>query len=226
GKRGSSKAAIEATMSSKGILGILTSTSNVSKGREVADILGKSNQTSRDLDKALSNLSGITTSGVVRKGEQGYGYNNANVKGGRFGDNSDIDDLVSGLGKTKSNSIKRSGDLVVVSESPLVESSSRKGIVGRDQDDVQAIVVKHNSSIQYCYERELKRNPNLKGKLVIRFTITPRGTIKKVEIVSSTLNNRKVEQCVISRIRRWTDFGAIASSYGDTTIRQVYAFGY
>jgi TonB family protein len=221
--RAKSQEQIAATIASKGILALLTSSSSVARGEEVEDVLGKIDETQQDLGKVLSNLSGIKTS---RTAADGSGGNGASVKGGRAAKGGGIDDLVSGLGTTKYSSFERSGELVVVNESPLIEGNRAKGIIGRNQDDIQAVVLKHKNAIQYCYERALKRNPNLKGKLVVRFTITPEGTVKNVKIISSTLQSRQVEQCVLNRIRRWSDFGSIKSSYGDTTIRQVFAFGY
>ncbi|NIR51371.1 AgmX/PglI C-terminal domain-containing protein [candidate division KSB1 bacterium] len=226
GRRGRVKADIEAEVGSKGILSLLTSSSSSAGGEEVEDILGISDRSQSDLDQALAGLSGMKTEGKPGGGGEGSGKGRTGVRGGRSQGVGDIDSLVSGLGEAKSDVFTRTGDLVAVSESPLIENSGQKGIVGRDQEDVQAVVMKHNKAIQYCYERELERYPNLKGKIVIRFTITPAGTVKNVEIVSSTLNNRRVEQCMVSRLRRWNDFGAIKPSYGDTTIRYVYAFGY
>lgn len=219
GSRGKFRRQIANAVSSKGILALLTSSSTVAGGSEVADILTGRNYIQKDLDKAISGLSGIRTGGS--------GTTKAtNVKGGRSQGGGGIDDLVSDLSETEGGSFERSGDLVSVGESTLVGGGDGNGIVGRNQDDIQGIILKHNNSVQYCYQRELKRNPNLKGKLVLRFSITPQGTIKGVEVISSTLNNRKVERCVSNRIRRWTDFGTIDSSYGNTTVRQAYAFGY
>ena len=84
----------------------------------------------------------------------------------------------------------------------------------------------HVKAIKYCYERELKRFPTLKGKVAVRVTVNPEGAVKHVEIVSSTLNNDRVERCIVSRIRLWKDFKAIDPKEGDVTFRQVYAFGY
>ncbi|MFQ6112579.1 MAG: AgmX/PglI C-terminal domain-containing protein [bacterium] len=220
------KEQIAATIGSKGILALLTSTSSAARGEEVEDILGISVDTQQDLDKALATLSGIKKGGTPVRGKGGSGNGGAGVKGGRTGNGGDIDVLVSGLGDTKASSFERSGELVVVSESPLIEGNGEKGILGRNQDDVQAVVLKHKNAIQYCYERALKRNPNLRGKLIVRFIISPQGSVKYVKILSSTINNRKVEQCVVNRIRRWNDFGAIELRYGDTAIRQVFVFGY
>jgi len=212
-------------MGSKGLLGLLTSTSTIAQGAEVENILGEAGQSNRDLDKALANLSGITVGGPKARGD-GFGDGSGSVKGGRAAGNSDIGDLVGGLGNAESGSIERTGDLVVVTGESAVEGSSKGGMAGRTPEDVQAVVLKHNNSIQYCYDRELRRNPNLKGKVIVRFTITPQGTVKNVEIVSSNLGNRKVERCIVSRVRRWSDFGPIDRKFGDTSIKQVYAFGY
>lgn len=220
GSRGKSRRQIAKAVSSKGVLALLTSSSTVAGGNEVADILTGKNHTQKDLDKAISGLSGIRTGG-------NGATKAANVKGGRAQGGGGIDDLVSGLSDSEdSGAFERTGDLVSVGESALVGGGDGTGIVGRNQDDVQGVILQHNNSVQYCYQRELKRNPNLKGKLVVRFSVTPQGTVKNVEVISSTLNNRKVERCVSNRIRRWNDFGSIDSSYGDTTVRQAYAFGY
>jgi TonB family protein len=221
--RKSSNKDVAASVGSKGLLALLTSSSSIAEGEQVQDILGDANKSNKDLDKALSNLSGISVGGTNQEGD---GTGNGTVKGGRTTGGAGIDDLVGGLGEAESSSIERTGDLVVVTGSSSVEGSSTGGLAGRTPEEVQAVVLKHNGSIQYCYERQLKRQPNLKGKVVVRFAITPQGTVKAVEVVSSNLGNKKVEQCMVSRIRRWTDFGPIDHSFGDTTIRQVYAFGY
>lgn len=219
--RRSSNKELAASMGSKGLLGLLTSTSTIAHGAEVENILGEAGRANQDLDKALANLSGITVGGPKVRGA-----GSGSVKGGRATGNSDIGDLVGGLGDAQSGSIERTGDLVVVTGESSVEGTSKGGMAGRTPEDVQMVVLKHNNSIQYCYDRELRRNPNLKGKVIVRFTITPQGTVKNVKVVSSNLGNRKVESCIVSRVRRWSDFGPIDRKFGDTTIKQVYAFGY
>lgn len=218
---GKSEKEIASAVSSKGILALLTSSGSTASGNEVADILDKSSQSQKDLDKAISGLSGIRSA----RASDRSGTGRTNVRGGRSEGSAGIDDMVSGLEEASTGSFERSGDLVVINESPLIEGGN-SGIAGRNQGDIQGVVLRHNKSIQYCYERQLKRNPNLRGKIVVRFTITPQGSVTDVKIVSSDLNNRKVEQCVINRIRRWNDFGQVDASKGSTTIRQAYTFGY
>lgn len=220
GRGGRSQEELASSVGSKGVLALLTSSSSSASGEQVADILGADKEGSRDLDEALSGLSGVRTSASS-------GESSANgVKGGRAEGDGSLDGLVSGLGKANAGSFERGGDLVMMSDSPRIENRGNKGGAGRSQDDVQTVVLAHNKTIQYCYEKELKRNPSLKGKVVVRFIITPDGSVENVELVSSNIKNRRVEQCIISKIRRWSDFGEVDPSFGNTTIRQAYAFGY
>lgn len=58
-------------------------------------------------------------------------------------------------------------------------------------------------AIQGCYERELKRSPNLAGRLVIRFTITSRGRVNSVGFDEDTLRSPAVQQCIAALMRGW-----------------------
>ncbi len=211
---------IAKNVSNKGVLALLASNSSTASGREVSMILSNASSSMGDLDATLSKISGLKSSG---KSDMAKGA--GDIKGSRDGGGAGIDALVGDLGSANEQSFERSGDLVIASGSPEVEEGG-VGVAGRQPEDLQEVVVTHNKSIQYCYERQLKRNPNLKGKISVRFTIAPDGTVSNVELISSTLNNQAVERCVVSRIRRWNDFGVIDTSHGNTTIRQTYAFGY
>lgn len=59
------------------------------------------------------------------------------------------------------------------------------------------------SSVQSCYERELKLAPSIRGKLVIGFTITPKGRVSQVAINSDTMHNENVSECVQHQVRSW-----------------------
>jgi TonB family protein len=72
--------------------------------------------------------------------------------------------------------------------------------------DPQAIareVRDRRKAVAACYERALKQQPNLAGKLVIRFTIAPAGTVPSVEVDEDTLGAPAVAACVRAVILRW-----------------------
>jgi TonB family protein len=211
-------------VSRTGILGLLTSNSGMASGEAAAEVLDDTKAPMTNLDEALAGVTSINRGSTADAG--GNSAESREVRGGRATSGSGIDALVQGLSESKTKRVQRSGDLVMSNEEPLIETEDGKVSGARNQDAVSAVIARHTSAIQYCYQRELKRNPNLKGKVVVRFTITPQGTVASATIVASTLNNPGVEQCVVERIKRWDDFGAIDPAKGNTTIRQVYTFGY
>lgn len=214
---------IQKAVSNQGILGLLTSTSDAARGSEVEDVLSQSTL-NKNLDKALTGVSGLKRGTGTPGASGGKGRN---VRASRATGGGGIDDLVEGLERTAVSGVSRSGDIAIgESESLLEDEEETKNRGARDIDAVAAIVKSHNAAIQYCYQRELKRNPNLRGKVVVRFIINPAGHVIEATILSSTLKNPRVERCILNRIKRWTDFGAIDPSKGNVAFRQVYSFGY
>jgi TonB family protein len=225
-KRRSSREQISQEVSSKGLLGLLTGSGSNAQGEAITDVLGEAASSQRDLDKALGNLDELKKSGKSSTGRiinQGKGHRTQ--KGTRSTESGGIDDLIAGKEQAKSSNIDRKGNIVVEQVSTIADERGIKS-ESRDPDKVSEVINGHNSSIQYCYQRELKQNPDLRGKLVVRFTVTPEGKVKDVNIISSTLNNPRIERCVVTRIRRWDDFSQVDASKGDATFRQVYTFGY
>lgn len=59
------------------------------------------------------------------------------------------------------------------------------------------------SAIKGCYERELKRNPTLAGKVTIEFTIEVRGTVSGVSVQENTTGDNAVGECVAAAVKRF-----------------------
>ena len=225
-KRSASRKQISQEVSSKGLLGLLTGSGSQTRGESVSDVLGEAANTQTNFDKVMGDLDGLRKSGKSSAGSLlNQGTGRRSQKGTRSTTGGSIDSLVSGKQQVSSAAIQRKGNIVVEQVSSIADERGIKS-ESRDPDKVSEIINGHNSSIQYCYQRELRKNQDLKGKLVVRFTVTPAGKVSEVKIVSSTLNNSRIERCVITRIRRWDDFGQIDPSHGDATFRQVYTFGY
>lgn len=92
-----------------------------------------------------------------------------------------------------------------------LERSAAIGIGGGEETVVQgsldpalieAVIKHHLTPIKYCYERELLKKPDLRGKLVVQFVIGADGQVSGVKIKSSTLNDAEVEACVADRFRK------------------------
>ncbi|MGA1825815.1 MAG: AgmX/PglI C-terminal domain-containing protein [bacterium] len=73
----------------------------------------------------------------------------------------------------------------------------------RSEEVILKVVSSYKSSIAYCYQRELKDNPDLKGRITVKFSIGKADQVLNAEIYSSEINNANLEACLIDMILRW-----------------------
>jgi hypothetical protein len=72
-----------------------------------------------------------------------------------------------------------------------------------DKSLIDAVIKRHMNQIRYCYQRELTKNPNLGGKITIKFVIAKDGSVSKSDVKSSTMGNKSVEGCIADRFLRF-----------------------
>jgi hypothetical protein len=77
-----------------------------------------------------------------------------------------------------------------------------------DKEIIRRVVRQHRREIKYCYESQLQKNKNLKGRVVVRFTISATGSVVSAVVKQSNLKNAAVERCMTGKIRRWVFPGA------------------
>ncbi len=80
----------------------------------------------------------------------------------------------------------------------------RTGISGkasRSREEIELIFDKNKGAIFALYNRALRRDPTLEGKLVLRLTIAPNGQVTACEIVSSDLGDLELEQKLVQRVK-------------------------
>ncbi len=96
-----------------------------------------------------------------------------------------------------------SGGSVAVSSS-AVENIQGDGAAdaNRDGKALQVVLRKYTPRLQQVYERYLKRNPDLAGKIIFKFTIESDGSVTGISIISSELNNPTLEDELLKRISR------------------------
>jgi outer membrane biosynthesis protein TonB len=160
----------------------------------LADVLGKGD-VDRDQEKAFQGIGGVgVASGSdaalrgIKSGGTGSGRV-ASVGGLRGG--AGIAGGTTGVGPSEK---KVSG--VVKSEAPAVDGQLDPGVVSKE-------VRSRLGAIKACYERALKRNPTLSGKVVVHWTITAAGTVSGIDIENDTMGDNEVSSCIKSLIARW-----------------------
>ena len=64
---------------------------------------------------------------------------------------------------------------------------------------IDEVVRRKQFQIRYCYQREQRKDPSLRGKLVIQFTIAEDGRVARTRVSSSTIGSESVGTCVAKR---------------------------
>ena len=79
-------------------------------------------------------------------------------------------------------------------------SSGRGGAVTRSAEEIAMVFDRNKGAIYALYERALRMNPMLQGKLVLEFTISPSGEVTRCRVVSSDLHDPVLEREIVARV--------------------------
>lgn len=77
---------------------------------------------------------------------------------------------------------------------------------GRSLASIQAVFDRNKGALYTLYNRALRRDPSLEGRVVIKLTIAPSGKVTDIRLVSSGLANDPLVRRIIDRIRLF-EFG-------------------
>ena len=96
------------------------------------------------------------------------------------------------MGKKK---VKRVRSRIITGAFSTAGSLS-SGVIG-------SVVKREMGGIKYCYEKGLKKNPKLSGKIVIEFLIGVNGSVRSSRVVFSSMGAPSVERCIARRVTRF-----------------------
>ena len=100
----------------------------------------------------------------------------------------------------------RQGSSLAGSEAAGGQTSSGPPGVVRSQEEIQELLDRNKGAMYTLYNRELRENADLQGKLVLSITITPAGNVTRCVILSSELDSVSLERQLVALIKR-IDFG-------------------
>ena len=78
---------------------------------------------------------------------------------------------------------------------------------GRTDEEIQIVFDRYKAALYRLYNRELRRDPTLRGQMVLRLTIEPDGSVSFCQVQSSDMDAPTLAEQVIDRVRTF-DFGA------------------
>ena len=78
---------------------------------------------------------------------------------------------------------------------------------GRTDEEIQIVFDRYKSSLYRLYNRELRKNPTLRGQITLKLTIEPDGSVSFCVMQSSDMNAPALAEQVVERVIGF-DFGA------------------
>jgi outer membrane biosynthesis protein TonB len=185
------RARLAEQVKSTGLLKLLGA--NTGESGSIADVLGKGD-VDRNQEEAFKGVGGV---GVASGNDQLRGIKSGGSGSGRVASVGGLrgGGSIAGGGTGEAAAEKKvSGS--VKSEAPAVDGELDPAMVAKE-------VRTRLGAIKACYERALKRNPTLSGKVVIHWTITQAGTVSGVDVESDTLGDAEVASCIKALVARW-----------------------
>jgi TonB family protein len=92
----------------------------------------------------------------------------------------------------------------VASVGHSTDNASRSGSSGkaaRSREEIELVFDRNKGAIFALYNRALREDPSLEGKLVLRLTIAPSGEVTMCEIISSELGSPELERKLVQRVK-------------------------
>ena len=79
--------------------------------------------------------------------------------------------------------------------------TGNSGKAARSREEIETVFDRNKGAIYALYNRATRANPELQGKLVLEFTITPDGQVTMCKVVSSELNDKELENKIVTLVK-------------------------
>ena len=77
---------------------------------------------------------------------------------------------------------------------------------GRTDEEIQIVFDRYKAALYRIYNKELRRDPTLRGKILMRITIEPDGSVSMCTVESTDLASPALVKKIVERVRRF-NFG-------------------
>jgi len=170
-------------------LKLLGTTGDNNSGFAVDDPFADSDFVGQDLDKALAGVTGVEVASAAQLDVRGDG--GGSVDAATIGE----------LGKGEGGSASVGGNVGVQVEGNI-ELGTADLMGDGDEDAVRRVVRKYKGQIKYCYDKRLKENPNLGGRVEIEFSIG-RGRVLSATVFGNTTGDSALAECIKRKVKSW-----------------------
>ena len=188
-----------------GVIGVLRA---AAAANSPTSIFGRENALGADPESALGALlgdrigasHGLFGGGMIGTGRHGGGDARGTIGlaglgtiGGHGGKDG------SGTGHGHPGSLRERGPKVpppIRLGTPEVHGALSKEVIRRE-------IHRHLNEVRFCYEEGLRGQPDLQGRVAVKFVIAPTGMVQAAARASSDLGHARTEQCIVAAVKRW-----------------------
>lgn len=184
---------ISKEVGSAGIFAAITAAGGSSGGSSgVSDLLGATD--------VVSGLEGLSVSGGTFA-TANQGVDPSTLTGRRGTRTTGVGIEKEDVGRTTGPRIASTGSVSISSEPPEISGDDAQ--VQTSTACIQSVINRERAKIKRVYESWLKRDPKLSGRIKVKFTIMPGGTVTGAVIVQATTGNSRFNQNVLRYISNW-----------------------
>lgn len=71
---------------------------------------------------------------------------------------------------------------------------------------IRRVIQRHLNEVRFCYEENLKRAPELAGRVEVKFIIAPSGAVQMASYTANTLagDGARTAECIRAAVQRWS----------------------
>jgi hypothetical protein len=157
---------------------------------------------------------GINVAAISRNGNGGGGTGGAGTGTGGGGGGNGFggsglggggSSIIGGGGGVKVAKVQSSTGTAAADARPLSQGAAPS----RTDEEIQIVFDRYKAALYRIYNRELRNDPSLKGKMVLRLTIEPDGQVSACAVKSTDLASPTLSAEVVERVLKF-NFGAKA----------------
>ena len=158
---------------------------------------------SANADGELGGLKGFN---AASDGSRAYAISESGsgVGGGGMGGGMGIGGATGGKGSGAPNPARGYGGLRERStRTPKLKPGRFQSSGSFNKKIIKRVVRRNKKALTNCYERQLRKKPNLKGRITISWRIGAAGTVGMVKVKNNGMGDSAVASCLVSRIKGW-----------------------
>lgn len=211
------KVDVKKMVARKGLLGLLSKQSGDSSLRAYHP--SKKRDVSEELKKALKDLS-KSEKKEDEEEDDFLGVGNLPEVAKKGTDIGYILDAAK-IGEVDETQVEFYGGIEDLPEEILEEVE--EGKLGRTTAEIRKIVASYLGGLRYLYNKELRNDASLRGKVTVKFEISPVGRVTQTTLVASSLGYRPLERAILDNIQKWK-FPRIPEKNGSVTVTYPFVF--